>query len=140
MKNAVTLSFRQEMLQGVHNVLTDTIKMALYTSASNVGVLTPSYTAATNEVAPGSGYVAGGQTISGKALVVDGPSVVFTFADVEWAMASFTARFALLYNVTKQNRSISAFDLLFDRTGTGATFRLKVPPPNAAAGIIRFIV
>lgn len=139
MNSAITLSFRQEMLTGTHDLLSDTIKAALYTSASDVTVNTATYGAATNEVATGSGYTAGGVALTGKQVVADAPAVIFTFADVEWPLASFTARYVLLYNATKANRSIAVFDLLLDRTGTGATFKLEVPPATAALGIVRFV-
>lgn len=139
MRSAVTLSFRQEMLTGIHDLLSDTVKLALYTSASDVSVSTATYGSATNEVATGSGYTAGGVVVASKQIVVDSPAVVFTFADVEWLLASFTTRYGLLYNATKANRSIAVFDLLIDRTGTGATFKLEAPPATAAAGLVRFI-
>lgn len=138
MRSAITLSFRQEMLTGVHDLLSDTVKLALYTSASDVSTSTATYGAATNEVASGSGYTTGGNTVTGKQIVIDLQTVVFTFADVEWGVASFTTRYALLYNASKANRSIAVFDLLVDRTGTGATFKLEVPPATASAGLVRF--
>lgn len=139
MRSAITLSFRQEMLTGVHDLLSDTVKLALYTSASDVSTGTATYGSATNEVASGSGYTTGGNTVASKQIVVDGPAVIFTFADVEWLLASFTTRYALLYNATKANRSVAVFDLLTDRTGTGATFKLEIPPATAAAGLVRFV-
>lgn len=138
MNSAITLSFRQELLTGVHSLLTDTLKVALYTSGSNVSVSTATYGVAANEVSAGSGYTTGGNTVTGKQIVTDSPAVIFTFADVEWPLASFTARYVLLYNETKANRSIAVFDLLLDRTGTGAAFKLEVPPATAAAGLLRF--
>jgi hypothetical protein len=138
MRSAVTLSFRQEMLTGIHDLLSDTVKLALYASGSDVAATTSVYGAATNEVPPGSGYAAGGNTVTGKQIVTDAQTVVFTFSDVEWPAASFTARYALLYNATKANRSIAVFDLLIDRTGTGAAFKLEVPPATASSGLVRF--
>lgn len=137
MRAAITTPFRQESLIGTHDLLTDTLRLALYTSASDVSVSTAEYGEATNEVAAGDGYTPGGELITGGQIVVDGRTVIFTFADVEWELASFTARYGLLYNADKALKSIAVFDLLIDRNGTGATFRLKVPPANAATGIVR---
>jgi len=53
-----TTSFKAQLYEGVHDLLTDTIKIALYTVDATLNADTTVYTTA-NEVT-GSGYVAGG--------------------------------------------------------------------------------
>ena len=58
-----TLSFRAELLQGVHDLLTDTIKMALYTNNASLSYITTVYSTADEVV--GTGYSSGGIVLPG---------------------------------------------------------------------------
>ena len=62
----VTNSFRAEMLQGVHDLDTDVLKLALYTGSANLYPTTTAYSA-TNEVVA-SGYTAGGLILTGVTI------------------------------------------------------------------------
>ena len=59
-------SFRSQMLQGQHDLLTDTLKIALYTGNATLGPMTTVYT--TDGEASGSGYTAGGITLTGATI------------------------------------------------------------------------
>jgi len=130
-----TLSFRQEMLQGVHNLLTDTLKMALYTSASNINEDTTVYTT-TAEVS-GGGYSAGGQTITGAQISASNGIVYVTFNNVVWTPATFTAAGGLIYNVSKGNKSIAVLSFGADKTASG-TFTVQMPPNTSSSALLRF--
>ena len=130
-----TLSFRQEMLQGVHNLLTDTLKMALYTSASNINEDTTVYTT-TAEVS-GGGYSAGGQTITGAQISASNGIVYVTFNNVVWTPATFTTAGALIYNASKGNKSIAVLSFGADKTASG-TFTVQMPPNTSNSALLRF--
>jgi hypothetical protein len=130
-----TLSFKQEMLQAVHNLLTDTIKMALYTSSSNINEDTTVYT--TTAEVTGGGYSAGGATMTGAAINTSNGIVYVTFNNVVWTPATFTAAGALIYNASKGNKSIAVLSFGADKTGSGS-FTVQMPPNTSNSALLRF--
>lgn len=137
-QQGLTTSFKQEMLQAGQNLLTDTLKMALYVATADIGPNTTEYTA-TGEVS-GTGYVAGGVVITGATIGVDPASgaVYVDFADVSWPGANFTARGALIYNVTRANKSVAVLDFGADKLFTPATNTVTMPANTATTALIRF--
>jgi hypothetical protein len=133
--SAVCNSFKQELFGGVHDLDTDVIKMALYTSAATLGASTTAYTTS-NEVV-GAGYVAGGNTLSGATISLDGSVAIVDFSDTTWSDATITARGAILYNSSKSNKSIAVIDFGSDRTSTNGSFVVQMPVANGANAIIR---
>ncbi len=135
----MTNSFVTELLQAIHNFTTgtgDTYKIALYTSAANIGPTTTAYTA-TGEIS-GTGYVAGGATLTGLTLTFGSDYAYVTFANPSWASATFTARGALIYNSTKANRSVAVIDFGSDKVVTGTTFTVQLPANLPSSALIRF--
>jgi hypothetical protein len=130
-----TTSFKEELYEGIHNLLVDTIKIALYTAAAELGEDTLAYTA-TGEVT-GTGYVAGGITLTGATVQSSGSTAYVSFNDAAWAGASFTCRGALIYNASKANRSVAVLNFGADRTVTNQTFTVTFPANTATSAIIR---
>ena len=129
----MTSSFKQELPQGIHNLLTDTIKIALYTALADIGVSTTVYTTS-NEVS-GTGYSAGGATLTGAAITLSGTTACITFNNASWPGSGFTARGALIYNSSKANRSIAVLDFGADKTS--ANFTITFPTPTATSAVLR---
>lgn len=128
-----TTSFKAEVYQAVHNLLTNTIKIALYTASANLDADTTVYTT-TNEVVA-SGYTAGGAVMTGVTLNFSGYTVYVNFANVSWS-TSVTARCALIYNASQGNKSIAVLDFGSDKTSTG-TFTITMPANTATSALIR---
>lgn len=128
------VSFKAECYQGIHDLLNDIIKMALYTSAASLDETTTVYTT-TGEIS-GAGYVAGGQTMTGATVSVDGGVAYVNFDNVVWNPASFTARGALIYNSSKANRAIAVLDFGSDKTVT-TSFTVQMPANTATSALIR---
>ena len=128
-----TTSFKAEVYQAVHNLLTDTIKIALYTANANLDADTTVYTTLNEVVA--SGYTAGGNTMTGVALNTSGYTVYVNWANTSWS-TSVTARCALIYNASKSNKSIAVLDFGSDKTSTG-TFTITMPANTATSALIR---
>lgn len=128
-------SFKTEVFGGIHDLDTDTIKMALYTSTATLGAATTAY-AATNEVS-GTGYTAGGGTLTGAVISLDGTTAIVDFNDFTWTSASITARGALIYNSSKANRAIAVLDFGADKTSTSGDFTVQFPAPAATTAIVR---
>ena len=140
-QQGLTNSFKQEMLQAGQNLATDTLKMALYTAFADLGPTTTAYTT-TNEVV-GAGYTAGGKLVTGVTISTQttGPNagtVYVNFNNVSWSGASFTARGALIYNVTRGNASVAVLDFGSDKTFTSANNTVTMPANTATTALIRF--
>jgi hypothetical protein len=136
----ITNSFRSEMLQAIHDLSTDTLKLALYTGSANLYPTTTVYTTTDEVVA--SGYTAGGEILTGVTISTGTasttePAVVYiTFNNPSWT-AALTARGGLIYNASKANRSVAIIDFGSDKTST-ATFTVQMPANTATAALLRF--
>jgi hypothetical protein len=128
-----TTSFKKELYQGIHDLSTDTIKIALYTAAADLNASTTAYSS-TNEVVA-SGYTAGGQTMTGASINSDDYTAYVNWNNVSWTTA-VTARCALIYNVTQGNKSIAVLDFGADKTST-VTFLITMPANTSTAALIR---
>lgn len=133
--SAVCNSFKQEVLGGIHDLDTDAIKIALYTSSATLGAATTAYT--TSDEVVGSGYTAGGNTLTGAAISLDSSTAIVDFTDTTWSSATITARGALIYNSSKANRAIAVIDFGGDKTSTNGDFTVQFPVAAAATAIIR---
>jgi hypothetical protein len=130
-----TLSFKQEMLQAVHNLLTDTIKLALYTSTATLNEDTTVYSA-TNETS-GTGYSAGGIVLTGATINTSNSVVYVSFNNAVWSPASFTTAGGLIYNASKSNKSIAVLSFGGDKTATN-TFTVQMPTNSYNSALLRF--
>jgi hypothetical protein len=128
-----TTSFKKELYQGVHDLSTDTIYIALYTASADLNAATTAYSS-TNEVSA-TGYTAGGQIMTGVAINTDGYTAYVNWSNVSWTSA-LTARCALMYNVTQGNKSIAVLDFGSDKTST-TTFTITMPSNTSTTALIR---
>lgn len=127
---AVCKSYKQEILEGVH-AAGDTYKIALYTSSASLDADTTAY-ASTNEVS-GSGYTAGGATLSNFQSGLSGSTSYITFDDPEWDPATITARGCLIYNSSKTNKAVAVFDFGGNVSSTNGKFKVDMPAAGASA-------
>ena len=128
-----TTSFKAQLYQGIHDLTTDVIKIALYTANADLNEDTTVYST-TNEVANTGTYVAGGSQLTPITVSTSGYTAYVDFADVVFG-ASVTARCALIYNVTQGNKSIAVLDFGSDKTSTN--FTITMPANTATAALIR---
>lgn len=136
----VTNSFRSEMLQGIHDLDTDVLKMALYTSLADLYPTTTAYTATGEVVA--SGYSAGGIALTGVTIATGPasttqPAVVYVPFNNAVFNAALTARGALIYNSSKADRSVAILDFGADKTST-TTFTVQMPAATPTTALLRF--
>ena len=127
-----TTSFKAELYQAIHNLLTDTIKIALYTGNVSLGYATTVYSS-TNEVT-GTGYTAGGVIMTGVTINTSGYVAYVNFSNVVFN-AAVTARCALIYNASKGNKSICVIDFGSDKTSSN--FTITMPANTSTAALIR---
>jgi hypothetical protein len=127
-----TTSFKADLLKGVHDFNTDTFKLALYVATADLGANTTVY--GTAGETSGTGYVAGGNTLTGVSVNDVG---FVNFTNTLWNPAAFTARGALIYNSTKGNKAVAVLDFGSDKTATN-TFLVQMPANTATSALIRF--
>ena len=135
---AMCTSFKQELLEAVHNFKNsggDTFKIALYTSSASLGAGTTAYTTS-NEVS-GTGYTAGGNTLTRVDPSSSGTTAITDFADSTWSSATITARGALIYNDTDSDKAVAVLDFGADKVSSGGDFTIKFPAADASNAIIR---
>ena len=135
----LTDTFKQDCLDGAQNLGNggNTLKIALYTSSASLGATTTAYST-TNEVS-GTGYTAGGVTLSSQAVAYDSSNNVayFDSADPSWSSATITARGALIYNNSKSNASIAVLDFGSDFSSSNGTFQVQFPTAAHNTALIR---
>ena len=129
-----TTSFKAQLYQGIHDLTTDVIKIALYTANANLNEDTTVYSS-TNEVANTGTYSAGGAQLTPITIGTSGYTAFVGFPNISWTGA-ITARCALIYNSTQGNKSIAVLDFGSDKTSVG-TFTITMPANTATAALIR---
>jgi hypothetical protein len=92
---------KTSLLNGTFDLDTDTLKIALFLSTSNLGASSTTYAGVTNEHSNANGYTTGGQSVTGSLSGTT--TVTFDTTDpATWTASggSITARFAALYEVS----------------------------------------
>jgi hypothetical protein len=141
--NYMCTSFKQELLVGSHNFTAstgDTFKLAMYTNSASFDASTTDYTA-TNEVS-GTGYSAGGGTLTNVTPTTSGTTALTDFADLTFSSSTITARGALIYNTTTgggtgTTDSIVVLDFGSDKSSSAGDFTIVFPTADASNAIIR---
>ena len=140
---AMCTSFKQELLQGKHNFTASTghtFKIALFTSSASLDASTTDYSTS-NEVV-GTGYSAGGNTLTNVTPTTSGTTAFVDFADTTWSSATITANGALIYNTTTAGGTgttdaVCALAFGGDKTSTNGDFVIQFPAADASNAIIR---
>lgn len=140
---AMCTSFKKELLEGKHDFNAtggDTFKIALYTSSATLGASTTDYSSS-NEVT-GTGYSAGGNTLTCIDPTTSGTTAFADFADTTWSSATITANGALIYNTTTDGgtgttNAVCALAFGGDKTSTNGDFVIQFPAADASNAIIR---
>lgn len=137
--NFMCTSFKQEILQGVHDFTASTgnsFKLALYTSSATLDASTTAYSV-TNE-ASGSGYSAGGAALTNVTPTTSGTTAFTDFDDLTFSAATITARGALIYNDTAAgDPAVVVLDFGSDKTSTSGDFTIIFPAADSSNAIIR---
>jgi hypothetical protein len=131
----LTNSFKEELLLGLHDFDTDVMKIALYTSAAELGPDTLAYTTL-GEVS-GTGYTATGLVLTGATVTRTNNVAYVSFSNPAWNAATFTTRGALIYNSSKSNRSVGVLNFGLNQTVLSQQFQIQFPPNNPDTALIR---
>ena len=141
--SAICTSFKKELLERKHDFNATsghTFKIALYTSAATLGAATTVYTT-TNEVV-GTGYTAGGTTLTNIDPTSSGTTAFLDFNDATWASATITAAGAVIYNTTTDGgtsttNAVAVISFGGDKTSTNGDFVVQFPVADASNAIVR---
>ena len=129
--------FKTNLLKGDEDFNTGTAytyKIALYDANADLGASTTAYSA-TNEVS-GTGYTAGGNTLTPVAPTSSGTTAYVSFANTSWSSASFTTRGALIYNSTT-GAAVCVLNFGSDKTCSSQTFTVTFPTADANSAVLR---
>lgn len=139
-------SFKLEKYLGIHNLASDTLMAALYSSSAAIDPNSITAYTTTNEIS-GTGYTMGGKhvlpsvgypqlnTVGGAGVAI-GQVAIMDFQDVSWSASVFTVRGALLYNASKANRAILTLDFGANISVNGL-FTIQWPSPDIFNAIMR---
>ena len=141
--SALCTSFKKELLERKHDFNTTsghTFKLALFTSAASLGASTTDYTTS-NEVV-GTGYTAGGVTLTNIDPTTSGTTAFIDFADATFSSATITAAGAVIYNTTTDGgtsttNAVAVISFGGDKTSTNGDFVVQFPVADASNAIIR---
>ena len=136
--NFMCTSFKKELLEAVHNFKNSggsTFKLAMYTNSASFTAATTAYTTS-NEVS-GTGYSAGGGTLTRVNPSSSGTTGFTDFSDLTFSSSTITARGALIYNDTQSDKAVAVIAFGGDKTVTSGTFTIQFPTADASNAIIR---
>ena len=137
--NYMCTSFKTELMTGTHNFTAstgNTFKLALYDNSASFTAATTAYTTS-NEIS-GSGYSAGGGTLTNITPTSSSTTAFTDFDDLTFSTATITARGALIYNDTAAgDPSVVVLDFGGDKTSTAGDFKIVMPTADASNALIR---
>jgi hypothetical protein len=138
--NFMCTSFKQEILQAVHNFTNgtgNTFKLALYDNNASFTAATTAYTSS-DEVGASGSYAAGGGLLTNVTPTSSGTTAFTDFADLSFTTATITAFGALIYNDTAAgDPAVCVLDFGGAKTSTAGTFTIVFPVADATNAIIR---
>ena len=138
---AMCNSFKQELLGGVHDLDTDTLKIALIkcSHTGTYGASTTNYSDVTgnSDEASGTGYTAGGQALDSATISLSGSTAFVDFADEVFSTASVSADGCIIYNSSQSNKAIAVFSFGSTVTSTNGDFTVVFPTADASNAVIR---
>ena len=129
----VCWSFKLEVLNGTHNMSTDTLMVALLDQNANANPATlTAYSAGVEAV--GSGYPPGGYPIvlSGAPAVTAGGIAEVRYATLVTGIITITYGGLLIYNATRANRAVEIIQRPTPVTVTVGPLALQFPAASPA--------
>ena len=134
-------SFKQELLGGVHDLDTHSLKIALINPSptGNFNKATTNYSELTgsSDEATGTNYSAGGQVLDSPVISLSGDTAIVDFADEVFSNLTITAAGALLYNTSASNKAIAVFSFGSNVASTAGDFTVIFPTADASNAVIR---
>ena len=138
---AMCTSFKQELLGGVHDLDTHTIKLALIKNgmSGTYGAATTNYSAVTgnSDEAAGTNYSAGGQNLDSPAITTSGTTAMVDFADEVFSNVTTSAAGCIIYNSSASNKAICVIDFGGTVSATAGDLTIEFPAVGTSTAVIR---
>jgi hypothetical protein len=138
---AMCNSFKEELLGGVHDLDTDSLKVALIKASptGGYGADTTNYSDITGNTdeASGTNYTAGGQTLDSATITLTGNTAFVDFADEVFTNLTISADGAIIYNASQGNKAVAVFDFGATVTSTSGDFTVVFPTADSSNAVIR---
>jgi hypothetical protein len=138
---AMCTSFKQELLGGLHDLDTDSLKLALIKAspAGTYGAATTNYSDVTgnSDEATGTNYTAGGQVLDSATISVDGTTAIVDFADEVFSNVTTSADGCIIYNTANSNSAICVIDFGGTVSATAGDLTIQFPAADASNAVIR---
>ena len=138
MANIVPDSFKNQLFLGTHNFSStsgNTFYLSLYTTVSGFSTGTTNYIT-TNETS-GTGYTAGGTSLTNLGSTVAQNIAFVDFADATFSTATITASCCLIYNTTQSKAAVVILDFGGSKTSTNGDFTIQFPTANSTSAVLR---
>ena len=140
--NAICNSFKEEILEGVHDFTPtsgDVFKLALYTNSATIGADTATYPGDSTggQVSNTGQYAQGGGALVNALVSLQNTTAFVDFNDLSFTGVTLTARGSLIYNTSNSNKAVAVLDFGGDKTATAGTFTIQFPNANDTQAIIR---
>lgn len=142
---AMPTSFKAELPQALHNFTAstgNTFKMALIkvSPTGTYGAASTNYSNITgnSDEVTGTGYTAGGTTLTNVTPTTSGTTAYWTFSpNPSWTSATFSTTACMIYNSTNGNRACYTGDFGGTQTVAAGTFTVVMPTADASNAILR---
>ena len=138
---AMCKSFKSELLGGLHDLDTDSLKLALIKASPSgtYGAATTNYSDVTgnSDEASGTNYSAGGQALDSATIAVSGTTATVDFADEVFANVTVSADGCIIYNTANSNSAICVIDFGGTVSATAGDLTIEFPTADASNAVIR---
>ena len=138
---AMCTSFKSELLGGLHDLDTDSLKLALIkpSMSGTYGAATTNYSNVTDasDEASGTNYSAGGQALGSAAIAVSGTTATVDFADEVFSNVTTSADGCIIYNTANSNSAICVIDFGGTVSATAGDLTIQFPTADASNAVIR---
>jgi hypothetical protein len=140
---AIASSFKKQVLQGIHDFGDnsayppaggDVFKIALYTSSASLDASTTIYT--TSGETTGTGYTAGGATLTNLGASLSGSTAYLSFDNYTWTTATISAAGALIYNSSQGNKAVAILSFGGTYSSTAGNFQITFPANTSTTAVI----
>tara|TARA_S200002703_G_scaffold88606_1_gene76510 strand:+ start:2151 stop:2588 length:438 start_codon:yes stop_codon:yes gene_type:complete len=138
---AMCTSFKSELLGGLHDLDTDSLKIALIKASPSgtYGAATTNYSNVTgnSDEASGTGYSAGGQVLDGASISVSGTTAIVDFTDEVFSNVTVSTDGCIIYNTANSNSAIAVIDFGGTVSATAGDLTIEFPAADASNAVIR---
>jgi len=132
MADVIYNSFKKDIMDGTIDLDTDTFKIMLVTSAYTPDQDAHSTRANVSNEVTGTGYTAGGETLTGTTVTQDNTNNrgEWDFDDPSWASSTITARGAVIYQsnggASSADPLICYLDFGSDQSSSNGSFTINL--------------